>query len=93
MKLHWPPYWRYDVLQGLRAVASVGLLGREEAAEALDWLRSQQRADGSWNASGKRWWKKPGSEGSGVEVVDWAPLADTVLTQQARGLLVHFDVG
>jgi hypothetical protein len=93
LKLHWPPYWRYDVLQGLRAVASLGCLGRDEAAEALDWLRSQESSDGSWNVSGRRWWRNPGSRGNGVEVVDWSPLADAIITQQARGLLVDLALG
>lgn len=41
------------------------------AAEALDLLESKRRDDGTWSTDGRRYWRRPGSEGSDVEVVDW----------------------
>jgi hypothetical protein len=40
------------------------------AADAIDLLIAQQRADGCWR-SGSSWWRAPGSSGGNVEVVDW----------------------
>ncbi len=86
LDVHWPPYWHYDVLQGLRAVAEAGHTSRPEAADALAWLRDRER-DGRWHTSGGRYWKPPGSTGSGVDVVDWSDAASDVVTAQARAVL------
>ena len=40
------------------------------AAKLLALLVGLQRADGCWH-KGPSWWRKPGSPGSNVEVVDW----------------------
>jgi hypothetical protein len=87
LHIHWPPYWRYDVLQGLRVLDSAGFLWRAETVDALAWLRACRRDDGTWRTSGRRWWRAPGSRGSGVEVVDWDGLDDEVVTAQAEGVL------
>lgn len=87
LDIHWPPTWRYDVLQGLRLVAALGWAGRDEAAEAIDWLIDQRRVDGTWATSGRRWWRRPGSAGGGVEVVDWGRLGDQLVTAQAEAVL------
>ena len=65
-----PPYWHYDLLQGLWVLSRLGRAGDPRAAEALDVLEAKRRSDGLWRAEG-HWWKPPGSTGSNVEVVDW----------------------
>lgn len=87
LQIRWPAFWHYDVLQGLRGVGAVGALARDEATEALRWLERQRRPDGTWRTSGHRYWKRPGGTGSNVEVVDWGPLADDVVTEQATQVL------
>jgi hypothetical protein len=82
---HWPPYWHYDYFQGLRALSALGLLQRPEAADALDLLESQRRSDGSWAASGRRYWRMSGR--SGREVVSWAGFDHQVITRQAGAIL------
>lgn len=89
LEIHWPPTWRYDVLVGLRAIASLGWTDREGAAEARQWLADRRRDDGTWTTSGRRWWKPPGSDGGGVEVVDWGALGDQVVTAQAAAVLAQ----
>lgn len=86
MKLRYPPYWHYDVLVGLRTLATSVGLDDPRTADALDLLESKQREDGTWRAEGK-WWKRPGSKGSNVEAVDWGEAASEVLTEQARDVL------
>jgi hypothetical protein len=70
LKLRYPAYWHYDVLQGLLALARVGRVGDPRADEALDVVRAKRRMDGCWRAEGY-WWKPPGYSGSNVEAVDW----------------------
>ena len=52
-KLHYPPYWHYDVLQGLRLLRAVNRLDDHRASDALDLLASSRRRDGTF--SGPQW--------------------------------------
>lgn len=70
LHLRFPPYWHYDVLQGLWVLSRAGKLDDPRANVALDVLLEKRRADGMWRANGYHW-KPPGSKGSNVEVVDW----------------------
>jgi hypothetical protein len=87
VKLRYPPYWHYDLLVGLRTLAAAGALADPRTADALDMLESKRQPDGTWRVEG-RWWKRPGSKGSNVEVIDWERVADGLLTQRARGVLI-----
>lgn len=73
MRIHWPPYWHYDLLAGLRALAESGHVRDPRATEALDALESKRRDDGTW-ATEAAHFGKPGAKGSNVEVVDWGPV-------------------
>lgn len=86
--LHYPPYWHYDVLQGLLVLSRMGLARDPRAAEALDEIERKRRPDGRWR-QGARWWRRPGSEGSNVEVVDWDrdDAASAMLTLNALRVL------
>lgn len=70
IKLHWPGYWHYDVLGGLRVLQATGMLDDPRAADALDLLESKQLADGSFQAGGT-WWQAPTRATSAVDVIDW----------------------
>jgi hypothetical protein len=71
LKLHYPPYWHYDVLLGLLVLSRCGEARDPRAAEALDLVAARRGRDGRWKAGGRRYWRPPGREGSNVEVVDW----------------------
>jgi hypothetical protein len=86
LKLHFPAYWHYDLLAGLRTLAASGALSDERARDGLDVLEEKRRPDGTWRTEG-RWWKRPGSKGSNVEVVDWGDAANELLTEQVEGVL------
>jgi hypothetical protein len=45
LKIHYPPYWHYDVLAGLRTLASSVGLDDPRTADALDLLESRRRGD------------------------------------------------
>ncbi len=86
LKLRFPPYWHYDVLVGLVALArSVGLQD-PRTTDALDLVESRRFSDGTWRTEGK-WWKLPGSKGSNVEAVDWGDVAHELLTERALEVL------
>ena len=56
-----------------------GKLDDPRAADALDILLGLQRDDGCWH-KGPSWWRKPGSPGSNVEVVDWGGRGPSEMT-------------
>jgi len=68
--LRYPPYWHYDALGGLKALERSGHLGDPRTSDALDFVESKRRPDGTWHPDGY-YWKAPGSKGSQVEAVDW----------------------
>jgi hypothetical protein len=71
LRFHYPPYWHYDVLQGLLVLSRSGRATDERAAEALGLVEANRGKDGLWRATGHAHWRPPGSPGSNVEVVDW----------------------
>ena len=73
VKLHYPPYWHYDVLHALLVLSRWGKAGDSRTTDALELLEEKRREDGRWDADGRRYWSPPGSGGPGEEVVDWGP--------------------
>jgi hypothetical protein len=84
---HWPPYWHYDVLQGLVVLARLGLAGDPRTADAKDAIERRRQPDGTWRASA-RWWKPPGGKRA-AEAVDWRVDAsgDRMVTLRALTVL------
>jgi hypothetical protein len=66
--LHWPAYWHYDVLAGLRALQALDRLTDERATDALDLLESRRLPDGRFRP-GQSWWQPTGTRTR--DVVDW----------------------
>jgi hypothetical protein len=62
--LHYPSYWHYDILVGLRLLAAVDRLGDPRASDALDVLEHAHHGDGRF--SGRRW-----SSSRQPAAVDW----------------------
>lgn len=79
---HYPPYWRFDVLQGLLVLTRAGHGGDPRTARARRLVAERRGVDGLWRA-GRRWWKPPGAAGGGVEAVDWGEVADQMVTLNA----------
>jgi hypothetical protein len=88
LKLHYPAYWHYDVLQALLFLSRHGKVGDPRASEAIDLLETKRRTTGTWGPEGRRYWRLPGASGSGVEVVDWGRSgANEMLTLNALRVL------
>ena len=76
VKLHYPCYWHYDVLFGLKVMAEAGMIGDARCEEALDLLESKRLPDGGFPAEAvyyktteKR--TKTGRRWSAFSQVDW----------------------
>jgi hypothetical protein len=54
-KLHYPAFWHYDILFGLKVMAEAGLIDDPRCKEALDLLESKVLADGGFPAEGKHY--------------------------------------
>ncbi len=81
MSLHYPAYWHYDVLQGLRLLLLLDLLDDPRAGEALDLVEKAQRQPGRF--SGRTW-----ASARQPAAVDWGRSPDNVmLNELAVGVL------
>jgi hypothetical protein len=86
LKLHYPPYWHYDILQALLVFSRRGPLDDPRMCEALDILEEKRLPDGRWSAQA-RYWKLPGRSGSNVEVVNWGHGPHPMITLNALRVL------
>jgi hypothetical protein len=83
---HYPPFWHYDAPQALLVLSRMGKASDPRAAEAVERLLELRRPDGLWNG-GPAWWRKPGTDGSNVEVVDWGRGPSAMVTLNALRIL------
>lgn len=77
LKLHYPLYWHYDILQALLILARFDELAETHHVmrdprvhEALDLIEAKRRPDGCWHAEGY-YWAPLDKRASNVDVVDW----------------------
>ena len=69
--LHYPRYWHYDFLGGLKAMVQVGRIRDTRCADALDLLEERRLPDGGWPAD-KRYYKvSPKKMTSNADYVSW----------------------
>jgi len=71
LKLHYPPYWHYDVLQALLILSRLGVIDDPRCADGLDLLEARRRPDGTWEPGGRRYWRREGPERVNGDLVDW----------------------
>ena len=67
--LHYPAYWHYDVLCGLRGLGEAGLLGDPRCEVALDLLQALRLPEDGWPAHARYYATGMGT--SGRDHVDW----------------------
>ncbi len=70
--LHYPCYWHYDILAGMKVMSEAGFLSDPRCSDALELLESKRLPDGGWGAECKyyRMSKTPTGSG-GCELVSW----------------------
>jgi hypothetical protein len=67
VELHYPCYWRYDFLFGLRVMDEAGFLSDRRCEDALDLLESKRLPDGGWPAEARFY----GAGAGRRSLVDW----------------------
>jgi len=70
VRLHYPCYWRYDILRGLSVMAEAGFIGDPRCGDALDLLESKRLPDGGWPTE-ERFWTTRSAETRAGDLVDW----------------------
>jgi hypothetical protein len=68
--LHYPNYWHYDILFGLKVMAEAGYIQDQRCIEALDILESKRLNDGGFPAEAK-YYRVDEKKLSGHSRVDW----------------------
>ena len=91
-KLHYPLYWHYDVLFGLKVMAETGHLVDPRCDPALDLLEEKQLADGGWPAE-SRYYSVSSHVTLHADYVDWGGVSRKKLnpwvTADALAVLVR----
>jgi len=89
--LHYPAYYYYDVLAGLRGMVEVGRIRDPRCGEALDLLESKRLPDGGWPAEAKLYRHEPHRFVDRGEFVNWGGVNSTRMnpwvTADALGVL------
>jgi hypothetical protein len=75
VKLHYPCYWHYDIMFGLKVMAEAGFINDERCNDALDLLESKRLSDGNFPAEKKYYQTIDKTNStrrkSGSSLVDW----------------------
>ena len=77
VKLHYPHYYHYDFLAGLRAMDRLGLVSDERCRDALDLLEEKELPEGGWPAEARYYRGTSRVMRSGAEWVDWGGTSRT----------------
>ncbi len=70
IRFHYPCYWHYDMLFGLKVMAEADFIRDKRCKEALDLLESKRLPDGGFPAE-KKYYRVADKETSGRSLVDW----------------------
>jgi hypothetical protein len=68
--LHYPAYWHYDLLAGLKVMSEFGYVHDERCSKALDLLETKQRPDETFPAEVK-YWRLGNQKFTGRSLADW----------------------
>jgi hypothetical protein len=76
--LHYPLYWHYDFLHGLKILAEAGFIRDRRCEPALQLLADKQLPAGGWPAE-KKYYRTSDELALGNDFVDWGPTGKTRL--------------
>jgi hypothetical protein len=69
--LHYPLYWHYDFLGGLKAMTRIGKINDPRCTDALDLLEERRLPEGGWPAERRYYKVSPRVMASSTDYVDW----------------------
>jgi hypothetical protein len=70
--LHYPLYWHYDILHGLKVMAETGGIDDPRCRPALELLAEKQLPGGGWPAE-RKYYRTSDEVALGNDSVDWGP--------------------
>lgn len=70
IKLHYPVYWHYDILYGLKVLSETGHVNDPRCSAALDLLEAKQLPNGGWPAE-SRYYAVSQTFAPNADHVDW----------------------
>ncbi len=80
VRLHYPCYWRYDILSALKVLGEAGFISDPRCRAALDLLESKRLPDGGWPAE-ERFYRVSASATSGAEGVRWGQVSRKLMNE------------
>jgi hypothetical protein len=80
VRLHYPPYWHYDFLFGLKVLAEAGWLGDPRCTAALDLLESRRLPGGGFPAEGT-YYRVSEKLRTGNSLVSWGGTGQNILNE------------
>jgi len=79
-QLHYPCYWRYDILFALKVLAEAGFIDDPRCGDALGLLQSKRLSDGGWPAE-ERFYRTAKAPSSGCDRVSWGGVSKRRLNE------------
>lgn len=70
IKLHYPCYWHYDILFGLKVMAEAGFIKDKRCDDALELLESKRLPDGGFSVE-EKYYRVTDKKTTGRSLVDW----------------------
>ncbi|HAL16612.1 MAG TPA: hypothetical protein DCP32_07655 [Anaerolineaceae bacterium] len=80
IELHYPYYWHYNILYGLKVMGEIGCLGDPRCREALDLLESKRLPDGGYPAE-RRYYSVTHRNTSNRSLVDWGGTSSSKMNE------------
>ena len=79
VRLHYPLYWHYDVLHGLKILAEAGFINDARCEDALDLLEKKRLKNGGFPAESKYY--RVSKNRGGRSLVDWGPVSPKTMNE------------
>lgn len=92
---HYPLYWHYDILHGLKVLAESGYIQDKRCNDALDLLESKELKSGGWSAEKKYYKKASDKLEHGNDYVNWGGISKKTMNEwiTADALFVLKEAG
>ncbi len=79
-KLHYPPYWHYDILFGLKVMSEAGFIKDKRCIDALDLIESKRLPNGGFPAEA-RYYHSRKHPRSAMSLADWGGTSSTRINE------------